>query len=65
MFNVSHGPLLARLKEEFPDSYNPQPYLLGSFPADASPDVTGHFGCGPRAKLKEKEVAEKYPKQLL
>ena len=33
--------------------------LLGSFPADASPDITGHFGCGPRAKLKEKEVAEK------
>ena len=55
MFNVSHGPLLARLK----DSYNLQPYLLGSFPADASPDITGHFGCGPRAKLKEKEVAEK------
>ena len=57
MFNVSHGPLLARLKEEFPDSYNL--HLLGSFPADASPDITGHFGCGPRAKLKEKEVAEK------
>ena len=59
MFNVSHGPLLARLKEELPDSYNLQPYLLGSFPADASPDITGHFGCGPRGKLKEKEVAEK------
>ena len=39
--------------------YNLQPYLLESFPADASPDITDHFGCGSRAKLKDKQVAEK------
>ena len=46
-------------------TYNLQPDLLGSLPADTSPGITGHFGCAPRAKLKKKEFAEKQPKQLL
>ena len=40
--------------EEFPASkvtYNLQPDLLGSFPADVCPDITGQFGCGHRAKF--------------
>ena len=40
--------LLARLREEFPASnarctYNLQPDLLGNFPADLPPDITGQF----------------------
>ena len=40
--------------EEFPASkvtYNLQPDLLGSFPADVCPDITGQFGCGHRVKF--------------
>ena len=33
------------LTEEFPA------VLLGSFPADVCPDITGQVGCGPTAKL--------------
>ena len=28
--------------------YNLQPDLLGSFPAEVCPDITGQFGCGHR-----------------
>ena len=31
---------------------NLQPDLLGSFPANVRPDITGHFGCGLRAKFR-------------
>ena len=34
-----------------PTTYNLQPDLLGSFPADVSPDITAQFGCGHRAKF--------------
>ena len=40
--------------EEFRASkvtYNLQPDLLGSFPADVCPDITGQFGCGHRAQF--------------
>ena len=32
-------------------TYNLEPDLLGSFPADVCPDITGQFGCGHRAKF--------------
>ena len=32
-------------------TYNLQPDLLGTFPANARPDITVHFGCGLRAKF--------------
>ena len=32
-------------------TYNLQPDLLGSFPADVCPHITGYFGCGHRAKF--------------
>ena len=32
-------------------SYNLQPDLLGSFPADVCPDISASFGCGHRAKF--------------
>ena len=48
--------LPARLMEdqEFPASkvhHNLQRDLLASFPANESPDITGQFGCGHRAKF--------------
>ena len=42
--------LPARLMEEFLASKEYlQPDLLGSFPADVCPDITGQFGSGHRA----------------
>ena len=43
--------------EEFPASkVHLQPDLLGSFPADVCPDITGQFGCGRRAKIKNSDL---------
>ena len=32
-------------------TYNVQPYLLGRFPADVCPNITGQFGCGNNSKF--------------
>ena len=33
-------------------TYNPQPDLLGSFPADVCPDIKGQFGCSHKGKFR-------------
>ena len=41
--------------EEFPASkvhlYNLKPDLIGSFPGDVRPDITGQFGCGLKGEI--------------